>query len=949
MQLTKQQAKENLTKLIDKFEQELSKGLIDQYNEEATKTGFIQPLLKDVLGWDVSDRNEVSPEESISRGRVDYALKIDGKTKIFVEAKAPKSDLSKHIEQAVRYGYNRKSVPFVLLTDFSELKLFDVTVKPDSRNPYKGIKINLYWNSYLKKFDELWLLSKESAINGELDKLLRKKPKDRIPVDKAILVDLTKWRESLAKDLFKNNESLFHSGDLVKDADYLKEITQRILDRIIFMRFCEDRQFVSQHSLKGWFDERVDLVGLNTMILLKDEFDYYNTVFNSDLFRTQGWEKNLQIEFRAMKNIVLETYSPYLLDVIPLEILGNIYEQYLGYTIRLTEHQVKYELKPDVRKAGGVYYTPEYIVDYIVKNTVGKLLTETTPQKIKKLKILDPACGSGSFLIRAYEEMLNYYREQKKQDARSTKIKAQTVILSEREESRPRLTIHEKAEILKNHIFGVDIDEQAVEVTKLSLMLKMLEGEMSIITGHSILPMLNENIKCGNSLISGNPLELKKYFGDDYYKVNPFNWEEEFKDVFKEGGFDIIIGNPPWVDIKGLDPILVNYCFSNYLTTSNRMNLFAVFVERSLQLLKKSGFFGYIVPNSILPQSSYEKLRKKILQEFTVENIARMPDNVFIGVKAETVILILSKTKRSKQHKNEIIIFATNANLTSFDYKQALEIKSIDQNLWNNEKYFTFNIYTSTKEISVLRKIESNGVVLSSLCDFSLGITPYDKYKGHTQKQIKEKVFHANKKVDKTYKPLLAGGDVSRYYLQWNSEMWLKYGPWLGAPREERFFIQPRILVRQIISGAPLRIFATITDDAYCNTQTIFNIIPKNIIKENLKYFLGILNSKLMNYYHTHRFLDISKILFQKILIQNAKEFPIRRINFDNSSDKKLHDNLVALVDVMLDLNKKIQAAKGNAKEQIQRQIEKTDKEIDEIVYKLYGITEEEKKIIEKT
>jgi hypothetical protein len=224
--MTKQEAKENLTKLVEKYREVAEQGRVNEYNEEATKTAFIQPLLKDVLGWDVNDYNEVSPEERISRGRVDYCLKVDGKPKIFVEAKPLKADINKHIEQAVRYGYNRKGVPFVLLTDFEELMLFDVTVKPDIRNPNKGRKVNLYWKFYEMSFDQIWTLSKESVINGELDKLLLAKPKDRIPVDKAILGDLKEWREALAKDIYRNNEGLFHSDNSEKDADYLKEITQ---------------------------------------------------------------------------------------------------------------------------------------------------------------------------------------------------------------------------------------------------------------------------------------------------------------------------------------------------------------------------------------------------------------------------------------------------------------------------------------------------------------------------------------------------------------------------------------------------------------------------------------------------------------------------------------------------------------------------------------------------
>ncbi len=334
MELTKEKAKENLSKLIKKFEKEMSLGLIQEYNEEATKISFIQPLLKDVLGWNVNDRNEVSPEEKVSRGRVDYGLKINGKTKIFIEAKPVKADLNKHVEQAVRYGYNRKDVHFVILTDFEGIKIFDVTVKPDTRNFLKGLKIDLPWNEYLQKFDKLWMLSRESVSQGQLDKLLLIKPKERLPVDKAILDDLQKWREALAKDIFKNNSEIFHSEEPEKDANYLKEITQKILDRIIFMRSCEDRGLIHRRHLKELFEERTEGVGTSTMVFLREEFKYYNIIFDSDIFSPREWEDDLAIDFKVMKNIILDTYNPYQFDVIPLEVLGNIYEQYLGYTIK---------------------------------------------------------------------------------------------------------------------------------------------------------------------------------------------------------------------------------------------------------------------------------------------------------------------------------------------------------------------------------------------------------------------------------------------------------------------------------------------------------------------------------------------------------------------------------------------------------------------------------------
>jgi type I restriction-modification system DNA methylase subunit len=992
----KEIAKKNLAKLIEKFERELAAGKIKDYNEEATKTAFIQPLLKDVLGWDVTNRDEVSPEEKISRGRVDYGLKVEGKIKVFVEAKPPRADLNKHIEQAVRYGYNRKGVPFVLLTDFEELKLFDVTVKPDSRNPRKGLKIDLRWNNYLKEFDKIWLLSKESVIKGELDKLLLVKPKDRLPVDKAILDDLKRWRESLAKDIFKNNRNLFglgksevaarferqkgrnlkvaatSTGNSEKDADYLKEITQRILDRIIFMRFCEDRNFVHRRPLKELFEERTETVGLNTMVFLKEEFKHYNLTFDSDLFRPQDWESNLAIDFKIMKDIVLDTYNPYQFDVIPLEVLGNIYEQYLGYTIRLTDHQVKYELKPDVRKAGGVYYTPEYIVDYIVKNTVCKLLQElpsnSSPSfrakrgispKIKKLRILDPACGSGSFLIRAYEEMLNYYRNQKKRSPHPTspargeeKIKSKTSSTGDSssispplmggdkgegdtfgvqrtlslpaEETEPRLTIEEKSQILREHIFGVDIDEQAVEVTKLSLMLKMLEGEFGIIPGRSILPMLDKNIRCGNSLISGSPLGLKDLFGEDFYKTKPLNWKEDFrKIILDEGGFDVIIGNPPYGGEFSL--FEKKYLQQKYPAFLKNNNSYTAFFVNAVELIKNKGVIGLITPTTFLTGDNFIKLREILISQ-NISHIIRLPYNVFADAYIDTCICIIRK--ESFKSKLNVANINPKVKLRSAQEIESL-IVALDKTPWLQQA--NYNFITNDSLLKIQQRILRNTLIkLGDFCQIDRGTLPPKK--------------SSDLKVDEMNIFYWFDGQIYRYVFQENYSQKVKCSD-LHEFKSANMFKGDRILLRQLISRQ-FRINATFINKSFAfkkNLYCIYNI--RNNI--SLKYLLAIINSKLFSFYIYNSISGMQRDDFPSLSLADARSLPIRKIDFTERKDKNIHDSLVSLVDVMLDLNKKIQTAKGSQKDQIQRQITKTDKEIDEIVYKLYGITEEERKIID--
>src|SRR4030043_517236 len=494
--------------LISKFEKDKPHYLSKGYPEAQVRIDFINPFFK-ALGWDIENKAQKPPHERDvivelspeTTKRPDYNFRINGATKFFVEAKAPSVALDdvNHILQAKSYAWSTKEVYFVVLTDFEEFRLYDASLKPNPKFPDEGLIFELNYTDYLDNVGKLWELSRERVEQGSLEALLPRDTKSkrlRIPPDKSFLEDLTIWRTELAKDVHKRNPEF--------DGKLLNDVVQKLLDRIIFIRIAEDRKIRPERELwdivAQWKEE-----GKRKSIMthLFDLFHEVNDDLNGDIFKPHACER-ANVDSNLLAEIIENLYFPksrYRFDAIGVELLGSIYERYLGSTIRVTPQRVKVEEKPAVRKAGGVYYTPKYIVDYIVKNTVGKVIEGKTPRQIEKIKILDPACGSCSFLLGAYRYLidyhLKYYREHPKE--------AQTLSLFPYWKMSPEdfsLPIHEKAKILRNNIFGVDIDPQAVEITMMSLYLKALEGERGLLPKKQhLLPPLSNNIKCGNSLI----------------------------------------------------------------------------------------------------------------------------------------------------------------------------------------------------------------------------------------------------------------------------------------------------------------------------------------------------------------------------------------------------------------------------------------------------------------
>jgi type I restriction-modification system DNA methylase subunit len=605
---TKENFRSSLEKLTKQFSQNEAYYKSKEYKEDQARQEFINPFFR-ALGWDMDNEQGFAPQyrEVIHEDRIqidgkpkapDYSFKVGSDRKFFVEAKAPAGKIFSELEGAFqlrRYAWSGK-LPVSILTDFEELAVYDTTIEPKTADKASVARVKyIKFTDYLKEIDYLWeTFSKEAVWNGSFDKFAKKEKKGSQLVDKSFLKEIELWRDLLAKDIAKNNKLDIHELNLV---------VQKLIDRLIFLRIAEDRGIETYETLKGTIKPK------NTYSLLLKIFKRADDKYNSSLFDFEKDEISTKVKVsdNVLDRILTNLYypkSPFEFSIIGVDILGSVYEQFLGKVIRLTRGgNAVIEEKPEVKKAGGVYYTPQYIVEYIVKNTVGELVKDKTPRAVSTIKIVDPACGSGSFLIGAYEYLLEWHLKYYVENNPERHVKNKTLFKDS--EGNYFLSTQEKKRILTNNIYGVDIDPQAVEVTKLSLALKVLEGENSetigaqfVLFAERILPDLRSNIKCGNSLIGSDYYEDKQISlmeDDEIREINAFDWEKEFENVFKYGGgFDAVIGNPPYIKKSKTAFLFKKGKLGKYY--EGRMDLWYAFACHSIDIVKK-GWVGKLYCN----------------------------------------------------------------------------------------------------------------------------------------------------------------------------------------------------------------------------------------------------------------------------------------------------------------------------------------------------------------
>ena len=576
-------------------------------NEMQTRLGYILPLFK-ALGWDINNINEVSPEEKVSRGWVDFSFRIGNTPRFFLETKKVNEDLNdpRWVKQAIDYAWT-KSVTWALLSDFEGLRVFNAELKTDNPLLAQFIEFNL--DTYLTDFERLWWLSKEEVLAKRLDREAEhwgKKAK-REPVSQQLFESLKTWRGLLHND-YKNFNKLFAA-----EAD---SIVLRLLNRLIFIRTAEDREVEENrlHSLVRDLEARGKFADLpNELSKLFREFD---KIYNSELFAPHTLDGSYATPSN-LKDVIDGMYGTrylqYNFNALDADVLGTVYEQYLG-SIVATDSDSKKKAQPKLlggdvltvqerkqkRKSQGIYYTPAFVTKHIVQQTVGKYLNEQGYNPSKPLRVLDMACGSGSFLIEAFDVIDDFVAKQRGHAQRG------------------EVDFHDRVrqlEVLQNCIFGVDKDKQAMEVARLNLLLRGLHSREK-------LPML-ENIAHGNSL---------------HHEIV----ETNFSQVMKQGGFDVIVGNPPYVRIQTLDKTEVEFFNQNFESATGNYDIYVLFVERAMQLLKLGGVMGFILPNKFMQVDYGVGLRKLLSENQYVEQVVDFKSfQVFEGATTYTCLLFL--------------------------------------------------------------------------------------------------------------------------------------------------------------------------------------------------------------------------------------------------------------------------------------------------------------------
>ena len=901
------------------------------------------------------------------------------------------------VQQAFKYKPQFKECNFVIATNFFEIRLHK-----DNQLDYEQFTLEKLAdpkNDYFELRKFYYLLCADNFISKagrtKTEELLSDIRVDQQKITKKFYQDYKLLRQELIKDIVKNNSVQKNAKELL----LIIEKAQKIIDRIVFVCFCEDRDLLPENTLQSVIKHAENSFS-NQWDLLKGFFNAIDrgseklTIphgYDGGLFAEDQKLNNLKISDEVCKKF-LEFGNYDFSEDLTVNILGHIFEQSISDIEEIKTKTIEGESadkKKSKRKKEGIFYTPDYIVDYIVRNSLGKYLEEkedsikeannlkehindTNYKKralkayieyqsaLRNIKVLDPACGSGAFLVKVFDYLY----------AENVRV---ANIIADLNDDRTDLFSSEDyiKSLLQNNIFGVDLNPESVEITKLSLWLKTAQKDKKLVD-------LNNNIKCGNSLIDDKTVAGER----------AFKWGEEFKEIIDNGRFDVVLGNPPYVFAREkISESEKGYFSAHFASSEYQVNTFVLFIEKSVNLIKKGGFLGFIIPNSILKISSISKLRKFLLEQGWIRNIVQLFGESFEGINVETIIFIFQKGNQGAD-TNILEIY----NPREIDEKS---YRIIDSTKWKNDPEYRFQLSIDDKAEVLLEKIKTGSADLESLFDVKAGLQAYEAGKGNpaqSAEDVKKRPYDCTSRLDSSTFQYLEGKDVGRYYIEWLG-IWLKYGDCLAAPRTLDIFQRPRILIREITGRYPQSLICTYTDEVFLNNRSVVNILNHANDKELLKTLLLILNSSLIGYYFKKITPKSERKMFPKIILQDLRKFPIKlpkdKKVFANKADlildlysqfyekikkflkliqsefsiekttKKLEkfyeldfDGFIKelkLKKISLEKKEELLAFFEKYKKELlglKNQIDATDKEIDEMVFDLYGLSESEREIV---
>lgn len=980
--------------------------------EEQYQGEFLIDLFVNVLGYTKNPTPDFNLDTELKNikdsKKADGGIIIDGKIIGVIELKGTNTtDLSKVEVQAFGYKNNQPDCIYIITSNFEKLRFY-------IDNAVENVEFNLFLLSETD-FQLLYLcLAFDNIKNGIPKRLKEESVSQEDIITKKLYKDYSLFKRELFRNLTELNPE-YKALELFKKS-------QKLLDRFLFLLFAEDRFLLPPNSVRLILNDWDDLQDRDEEVPLynrfKKYFNYLNTGFkgkrydvfayNGGLFKPDEILDNIKIDCQLLYKHTSKLAEYDFASEVDVNILGHIFENSLNDLDEIKAQLEGQEIDKSKtkRKKDGVYYTPKYITKYIVDNTVGKLCIEKKAefgvldedyytdkkrqQKTKQnlldklnnyrkwlldISILDPACGSGAFLSEALNFLIHEHHYINELE---TKIAGGSIVFS-----------YDEVSILENNIYGVDLNEESVEIAKLSLWLRTAKKDRK-------LNDLNDKIKCGNSVI--DDIEI---VGD-----KAFNWENEFSHIFAKGGFDIVIGNPPYVSnwtLTDSDKKSVEWLSKRYDDVLvGHWDLFICFISLSFKILKKDGYNGFILPTSFLKEKYGKQIRNQIVKEKTLIEIIDFGEQViFENVARQTFIYIIKNTL-SEKNKTHI--------------KFGIEGKGnlISQSFFAKLKNTSFKTNVSDDDILVFQKLEENSLKLGEIVCLNVGVVAHSKI-GSPKKFKKDDVIFPQ--YEHGYKHYLIGSNIKRYNL-YDEGLYIDYDTnvdYFHRPKFKLLFESEKLIVRRT-SGNNNTILCVYDNEKYYSNDSLMHLVrwnkeilkfqkPENrwIINLNdnisLKYILCIISSKVVTYFFS-KFLSTDTLqgAYSSIYPEDLREFPIKNIPLEEQQ------NFIRKADEMLSLNKnvgeiskkfqrtlkrkfdleklskklekwfelsyqefikelqknKIKLSLSEEAEwedyfsqekekatEINSKINQTDKEIDMMVYELYGLSKEEIDIIE--